>query len=488
MRHANDSTQAHPPVLLRRVELDGKRCDVRLAEGRLQQVAPTLRPGPEDILFDADGGALLPGLHDHHLHLHALAARTRSIPCGPPAVMSLDALHAALRAAAPGDDGWLRGIDYHESVAGELTRVQLDPLVGHLPLRLQHRGGKLWMLNTVAIERICLQQWATLAGVERDADGRVTGRLFRLDDWLQARLRASGDAGEFPQLDAVSAALARCGVTGVTDASAHNGSQHLQAFVHAVDEGQLRQRLLVMGTLSLPPLQHPRISRGAFKVLLDDDALPDIDVLAARIDAAHAQGRGVAFHCVTRVELLFALAALAQARTRAGSAMPDRIEHAGIVPDDALPLLAASAAQVVTQPNFITERGDRYRVDVEPGEQPLLYRLASLQAAGIPVGGGSDAPYGLPDPWAAMQAAVTRRCASGATLGPLEGVSPERALALFTSSPAHPGGTGRRLHAGAVADLCLLDRPWQAARTALDARHVAATFVAGVPVYQRDRR
>jgi predicted amidohydrolase YtcJ len=78
-----------------------------------------------------------------------------------------------------------------------------------------------------------------------------------------------------------------------------------------------------------------------------------------------------------------------------------------------------------------------------------------------------------------MRAAVLRRTESGARLGPDEALSPERALALFTSPPEAPGAAARRVEPGAAADLCLLDRPWSAAREALDARHVAATFVAG---------
>jgi len=39
---------------------------------------------------------------------------------------------------------------------------------------------------------------------------------------------------------------------------------------------------------------------------------------------------------------------------------------------------------------------------------------------------------------------------------------------------------------GAPADLCLLDRPWAAARSALDGDRVAATLVAGRVVFRRE--
>jgi predicted amidohydrolase YtcJ len=64
-------------------------------------------------------------------------------------------------------------------------------------------------------------------------------------------------------------------------------------------------------------------------------------------------------------------------------------------------------------------------------------------------------------------------------LAEAEALSPERALALFTTPAEQPGGTPRRVRPGAAADLCLLDRPWARARDALSSRAVAATVRAG---------
>ena len=60
-------------MLIRDAEVGGERCDVRLAEGRIAEVGPALAPFADDVL-EAAGGALLPGLQDHHIHLQALAA------------------------------------------------------------------------------------------------------------------------------------------------------------------------------------------------------------------------------------------------------------------------------------------------------------------------------------------------------------------------------------------------------------------------------
>jgi predicted amidohydrolase YtcJ len=169
------------------------------------------------------------------------------------------------------------------------------------------------------------------------------------------------------------------------------------------------------------------VTRGAQKIVLDERSLPPLDVLAGDIAAAHDAGRDVAVHCVTRVELVLACAALRDAGARAG----DRIEHAAVAPPEVADLLARLGVTVVTQPNFIRERGDQYLADVEPADVPWLYRCKGLLDAGVAVGGGTDAPYGDADPWLAMQAAVDRTTLNGVVLGSKERVTPERALALF---------------------------------------------------------
>jgi predicted amidohydrolase YtcJ len=224
------------------------------------------------------------------------------------------------------------------------------------------------------------------------------------------------------------------------------------------------------------------LARGARKLLLHEDALPSLDELTEAVRAAHAGGRAIAIHCVTRAELVLAGAALAAAGTQPG----DRLEHAAVAPPDATHELAALALTVVTQPGFVHERGDAYAAEVEPRDQPWLWRCQGLLDAGLRVGGGTDAPFGEPDPWAAMRAAVSRRCQSGRVLGAEEAVSPERALALFTTPAEDPGGAPRRVAPGAPADLVLLDAPWRAARESLDAGRVRATLRAGRIVWRRD--
>jgi predicted amidohydrolase YtcJ len=331
-----------------------------------------------------------------------------------------------VRAAAghPGDDlaralrnpdgrGWLRGVGYHEVVAGELDRWKLDALVPDRPVRIQHASGKAWFVNSAAAELLALDRQTTLEGVERDDLGRATGRLFRLDRWLRERLAATDP----PALARTSRALAAHGVTGVTDTSPDNDPATATLLLGAQAEGALLQRVRLMGGEGLSGLRDSdRLEVGELKILLDEDRLPDLDQLVARVRAAHEAGRGVAFHCVSRVELVYALHALDAARAggycrdaESGAVPSDRIEHASVTPPDLFPILRDLGVTVVTQPGFIAERGDRYLVEAESDERPHLYRLRSFIDAGIGLGLSSDAPYGAFDPWAAMRAARDRR-------------------------------------------------------------------------------
>ena len=456
-------------MLIRAAEIRGRgRADVRISGGCIAEIGELPAVSGEAVI-EAGGGALLPGLHDHHIHLAGLAARAASVPCGPPEVTSAEELARALQ--RPGN-GWIRGIGYHESVMGLPDSRALDRLVADRPLRIQHRSGRLWLLNSMGLAEL-LERAKAPVGLDREK-----GHLFDEDRWLQTALASSQ-----PDLSHVSRDLACCGVTGVTDMSPRNDATNATPISRQVAAGSLLQRCILAGTLSLADAAPGPWTLGPAKLHLHEAALPDFDETTRFIAAAHRQGRGVAVHCVSEVELVFALAALEAAGAGPGDRPGDRIEHASIAPDELIARMAALELAVCVQPHFVAERGDRYLADVEPRHQPHLYRQRSLIAAGIPLAGGSDAPFASHDPWTAMAAAVSRRTRDGRTIGADEALSPEAALALYLADPLDLTRQ-RSVVPGAPADLCLLDRPWSAARETLSCRMVRATFVSGQLIHQ----
>jgi predicted amidohydrolase YtcJ len=446
-----------PVAVLRSVEVAGEVVDVALADGHVAAIGPGVTQVTDGLVLDADGGWLLPGLHDHHLHLRSLAAELASIHVGPPEVPDATSLGQALAAAdarLPAD-AWIRATGYHESVAGELDRHVLDHLLpGRArPIRVQHRSGALWTLNDAALAAI---------GEPEHPDGR----FFRQDAWLAERVPP-------PPMDLseVGRVLASSGVLAVTDATPHGTAAALQPLADAVRSGALPQRVVVMGAPALDPTLVPApLLVGPAKLLLPDHALPPLDELVEAVQSARSFGRAVAVHCVTREALALTVAVLDAA---GGSVPGDRIEHGAIVPPDLRAEVLRLGLTVVTQPNLVAERGDDYLELVDPDDLPHLWPCRSLIDAGIPVLGGTDAPFGRPDPWALIAAATTRRSRAGTVLGANETIGVDEALALVTTT----GATEVRV--GDPADLIVSQVPRAATLTELRAGNVAATIVGG---------
>lgn len=441
-------------LLFRHGEVDGRSAEVRVDHGRIVEVATTLTPRADEEVIDVAGGAILAGLHDHHLHLVAMAAARRSVTVGPPVVNDHAAMSAVLRSASVAvecDGGWIRGVGYHEHVAGDLGRDALDAIVGHRPVRIQHRSGALWMLNTEALRRIGLTESNAPEGAERDVTGRLTGRLWRLDGWLAGRI----DAESPPDLASVGETLARHGITGVTDATPTATAAGFDPILDAAARGTLPQRVTLTGAPGLRWAPPAGIEQGPVKVLLADHVDPSLDDLIDAVRAAREQGRAVAIHAVTAVGAALAVAAI----EAVGPMRGDRIEHGAVVPRRLEASLAALGIAVVTNPGFVVARGDQYLTDVEAAEQPDLWRCASLLDAGVAVAAGTDAPFGPDNPWVAIAAAAERLSASGRAIAASEAIAPRRALELFLGGPEDPGGPPRRVEAGAPADLCVLGEP-----------------------------
>ncbi|WP_166139754.1 amidohydrolase family protein [Nocardioides ochotonae] len=460
-------------LVLRDVTLlgdEGRRVAVAVHDGRVVAVEASLSLSGL-CEYDGHGAALLPGLHDHHLHLLATAAVAGSVDCSD--ATTLDELGARLRAGTP-RAGWVRAVGHHEARVGRLTRDLLDALMGPeratTPVRVRDHSGALWVLNSAALA--ALGPLPDTPDVERDGSGRVSGRLWRLDHELGARVGRTA-----PDLAALGAELARLGITGVTDATPDLPRATVDLLDGARRTDALPQRVHLLGaaTAAVPET----LTVGPAKIHLRDHDLPTVDELAARVTAHHRTGRPVAVHCLGVEALVLTLAALEDA----GHVPGDRIEHASVVPPALLPRLRATRVQVVTQPGFLSARGDDLVRDVGAAEQAWLWPWAGLRAAGIPVCGASDAPHGPLSPWQVIAAAADRRTPSGRVVGAGERVPASLALGGYLTHPEAPAGSVRRIVPGAPADLVLLHGPLEAALAGVPANPVRLTVVAGRVVH-----
>ena len=450
-----------------------------------------------DEVIDAKGGALLPGLHDHHIHLLSLAESLRSVAVGPQDIADAEELQQKLRGAKDYDKGagWIRAVGYHESVAGNLTRDDLDEIVHNRPVRIQHASGAMWMLNTLGMELLGISE--NTPGAELDEAGQATGRLFRNDE----QLRGGSLLGDPPESEATASSretqaakgltevgvmLASFGVTGVTDATPGYGDAEVGFFRKMTEAGVIPQRLTLMPSVermsaeasqpTTSATQSTHVACGPHKIILSDHSLPAFAEVADEIKAAHSAGRSVAVHSVTRTSLALLLAVLREV----GSLEGDRVEHASVAPPELVVGLLEQGVRVVVQPHFIAERGDRYLSEVEDEDLPWLYRCQGFLDAGLRVAGSTDAPFGQPNPWLAMWAAVKRETQfGGQVIAPQEKISAAQARDLFLSPPEDPGGKPRRVREGMAADICLLHEPWEEIARSMPENPVVTTWVGG---------
>ncbi|HWC34058.1 MAG TPA: amidohydrolase family protein [Mycobacteriales bacterium] len=445
-------------TVVRDAEVEGRRVNVRFDRDSVRQVSPhPLTPLRNEEVVDAAGGALLPGLHDHHIHLLATARARTSVDV----TAGLDAL-----TAAPPGTGWIRAV----GGADDVDAAVLDRIAPGRPVRVQHHSGAMWVLNSAGLAAAGITRASTgddaEPGIERDADGTPTGRLWRLDEWLRKRID-----NETPDLAALGQELSALGVTAVTDATPRIGAGGTEIF----QATPFPQRIQFLA--DDPPsfgLTGPR------KIVIEDHALPAYDQLREEVADARVVGRAVAVHCVTREALLLVLAVLDEI----GAAPGDRIEHAALADADTVARLARLRIAVVTQPGFIVNRGDRYLSELSAEDLSDLYRYESFQAAGVTVVPSSDAPYGTLDPWAVMRAARDRRSAAGSRVNAKEWVSAKMVLSGYLRPLEALHARPRRVRAGVPSDLMLLHLPLADAlddpQAALVARtwHAAPRFAA----------
>ena len=427
-------------MLFKKVDLENNIHDVRVHGDRILDIAPELVAEEGETVIHANGGALLPGLHDHHIHMNATAAALNSLSCGPPDVASEQELADALnKAAAQFPLQWVRGVGYYPFKGNEEHNIidcdWLDKNGPDCPVRIQHRSGRLWIFNTKGLDAL------NMKGALLSDDIHRTGHIYDTDASVQEAL-----ASDPQNLSDLIDILLSYGITGVTEVTPRNSPEDFLNYL----KHTAPLKMTIMGRPTLIDMidkSTARVNIGHVKLHYHDHDLPSLETLTKEIEEAHSQGRGVASHCVTHAELLLTLAAI----EAAGPSVKDRIEHAAIVTQEALDWIKQLNIGVVTQPSFIVARDEAYQQDIEQNMHANLWRLGSFQEKEIPLAAGSDAPFGSFNPWQAIHAAIHRP----AIFDKGEALSAENALRLYTTEATNMR-IQRNIKKGVVADLCLM--------------------------------
>jgi len=489
-----------PDLIFDRVRLHGeRRCwlvDVAVSGRRIAAVGPAgslvRSRGPHTEVVTGRGRSILPGLVDPHLHILAAASASLSLDCGPPEVTSIASLQrrlADLSLQRPAGR-WVRGVGLDETSLAERrfpTIAELDLAVPDRPVRIQHRSGHGWILNSAGFAALGLDPALTAAeGWSGEVgDAFVAGSLPAVRDLPAAELTgAVADLG----LD-----LLRRGVTAVQDATP-SSSQDLARLDRLL---RTASAFPAVTTMLAPEPDDGAVGDGpaaratAVKVVLEDrlGAGEGRARLLRGMALARRLRRTLAVHVVDESSLAVLLHVLHEPRPHRPPAYGLRLEHLSIVPPAMLDEVARTGCHVVTQPGFVPAHGARYRVAHSAEQEGWLYPVASLWRRGVRVAASSDIPFGPPLGLSSIATAVTRAVPGGRPLASAEAVTLGTAIAMHTRVAAEVSGHLERgtVLPGRRADLVLLE----AAIDELPVDELAAvavvrTYVDGREVYVND--
>jgi len=458
-------------------------------------------------LVDARGAAVVPGLHDAHLHLVEMARARRKLLLDT--VDRFDELVAVLASAANGPliEGWLVGRGWHNAVLTGGDPRRLAAAVVSVPAYLtSHDGHSAWV-SPAALSRAGIDAGTPdPAGgrIERDADGVATGVLREAaTDLVEGRVgRLRGDA-LLPALQETLTELAGWGITGATHAgdctTDGGGGPHAELgdtvsscleLVGALD-ARLRLSLNIpapaiaaagaLGIRTGAAVPGATTVRFGWAKAYADGALGSVtaalfdpdsctgrrgilrlepNALDSLFAAARPLGIGLAVHAIGDRANAVVLDAVAGAPPARKGAPADRIEHAQLVRAIDQSRFATLGLTISMQP--IHAASDRDQADrCWDGRQPDAYAWRSLHATGARLAFGSDAPIESPNPWLGLFAAVNRHL-PGDGREPwfsAQTITPAQALAAYTIGPALALGRDDEGHLrpGAHADLAVLN-------------------------------
>jgi predicted amidohydrolase YtcJ len=510
---------------------------VAITNGRIAAVGDTdellARRDRDTEVIDLGGRTVVPGFVDAHNHFGPTTLNPVSVDISSavaPNIPSIQALIAeAARRTPPG--GWIRAVGYSDLQLAEgrhPTRWELDEAAPDHPVVAVHTSYHRTVANSRALALAGIVNGHTyhpLGVIDCDPSGEPIGLLAEAatNDGQRRSMSDLMERHAGTLLDLVEANAQRhlaLGITAVQDAWAPPA--FLALFRRAAEAGRLPLYYAPLrgsadGLFASPApwldgeglddALPPRLRRGGVKFFADgagttaatcdpmhgghDEGLLFYDqhTLDTLVERAARLRLTIAIHAIGNRGIAAALAAFAHAR----HAAPDsrsrlRIDHFFWGTDPDVDRLRELDAAVVTQPVGIWQTGDR-RGYQERDPRFLLFPIAQLQAAGVPVAGSSDAPCFALAPLWGIAAAVERRTVGGRPLAAEQAVSVEDAIRAYTLGSAWAGGTDDiegSLTPGKLANLVVLsDDPTAVPPARIRDIVVDETWVDGERVYQR---
>ena len=516
------------------------RGGVIVAVGDDAVVAPL--KGVQTQVIDLKGAAVVPGLHD--MHVHPLGAGLNQQKCRITQGSSVPQMLAAVKrcAAQRAKGEWITGGQWEASAFGAqpVHRTLLDQVAPDNPVALNDISGHSLWVNSKALQVAGISaDTADPAGgiIERDASGQPTGVL------RERASQAVYSAIPAPTAEQNAAALRWSldtmlshGITSFTDAGLNDAG--MQTYATLADQGVLKQRVrgcIMWRSMSFDsrvgsPAEfialrslyaRARFKPDCIKIVLDgvptdghtaamvepyadarytDEArakgilMVPPQVLAEAVTDFDRRGFTVKFHAAGDAAVRAGLDAIEAARRANG--------YTGLLHD-------VGHNSFIQMSDVARARGLGATFEMSPYiwfPNPIIPDIAKAIGAErmrrwIPVKDGIDAgALVVPgsdwsvvpsvNPWIAIETLVTRQPPGGGgePLGAAERITLPQAFELFTRNSARQMGNANltgSIEQGMLADVLVLDRnPFRIPVTDIHRTQVRMTLINGEIVYR----
>ena len=507
----------------------------RVAAAGPEREVAALR-GPATRVLRLDGGLVLPGFQDAHVHTAAGGLELAQCDLHGVAPEAYAATVAGYAAGHP-DAAWVLGGGWVMDAFGTAgpNAAALDAVVADRPVLLESTDGHSAWVNRRALERAGITRATPdppRGRIERDAAGEPTGTLHEaamhlVADYAPEPTQADWEAA----IERGQAHLHRLGITAWQDAAV--GPSMLAAYRSLAERGRLSGRAVAAlrwqpedGQAQLPGLVERRgngslgrLRASAVKIFadgvfenrtasmlapyLDGDGRPTgnqgigmlaAEELAAVVTALDGEGFDVHVHAIgdrAVRDTLDAFEAAAAANGRRDAR--HQIAHLQFVHPDDRPRFRRLGVVANAQPYWSCLDGYMRELTLpflDPERAGWQYPWASLRRAGAVLAFGSDWTVSTANPLEEIEVAVRRVAPDdrdGEPFLPAERVDLPAALDAFTAGSAYAlrleAETGT-ITPGKLADLAVLDRdPFDPGAGPIGDARVLATLVEGEPVH-----
>jgi len=486
--------------------------------------------GSDYTEIDMNGGALLPGFTDCHIHMVLSTFFTMNLDLAK--IGSIGELLGIIRdrAGKVGAEKWLMGMRFREDdyTEGRMpTLSELDEAAPENPLVLLRYDGHSALVNSLALKAagITMDTPDPEGGVIEKRDGKLTGVLKELAMQPVISAMPIPDMEEFRQgcMSFVQRLLSYGVVcvhnimqTGPDGPSGDLGPFEIPIFKLFEADIPIRSYPMIAAPNTAEAvkavteqfggeMKDGRLHGGALKIFADGTfgsrtayftedyhdqpgergmLVNSLEALEHLVFSAQEEGVQVAVHAIGDRGVSEMVDIFVKAREKFGKkGLRHRIEHAGMIAPELFPKIKDAGLILSFQPSFIASEGSwmKTRVGKRLGR---VYPIRSAIDEGVPVCGGSDSPIEEPNVMEGIWGTVVRE---GFTTD--QALSVFEAISLYTSRAAFASfqeGARGTITPGLPADLVVLDKnPLAVKSSSLKDIKVMRTVIGGKTVWER---